>query len=267
VAVETEKIVEQQRQKERNGHLRSVALRAYEHHQKTTLDEERIVRFLPMVHKIAQRAVTYLRPPLSLEDLISAGAVGLIKAARDFDPSHNAEFETYAYIRVKGAILDELRGFSLLSSNMSRQIQNVATAGRELVEQTGVPPTDAELADRLGITIEKLFKTFEGARAQHFVSLDGSGDDMPALAGVLASKHTARPDERLEKKEILDKLAQAIRQLPDKQRQVVLLYYYSQLTMKQIAEVSEITESRVSQLHAAAVFNLSIKLRQWKDGR
>jgi len=267
VTVETEKVVDQQRKKGSKKHLRSVALRAYGRHQKPVLDEERIVAFLPMVQKIARRAVTYLRPPLSIEDLISAGTVGLIKAARDFDPSHNAEFETYAYIRVKGAILDELRGFSLLPSNLTRQIQNVATTSRKLTEQTGVAPTEAELANELGISIEKLFKTFEAARARHFLSLDGSSDKTPPLGETLASKQTRGPDEQIENEELSAKLAQAIKQLPEKQRQIVLLYYHGQLTMKQIADVFEVTESRVSQLHAAAVFALSIKLRQWKDGR
>jgi RNA polymerase sigma factor for flagellar operon FliA len=99
------------------------------------------------------------------------------------------------------------------------------------------------------------------------MSLDGSGDDSPALGDLLAAAHTSAPDEKIEREELIDKLAEAIQQLSERQRQVILLYYQQQLTMKQIAEVLEITESRVSQLHASALFNLSVKLRQWKDGR
>jgi RNA polymerase sigma factor for flagellar operon FliA len=190
-----------------------------------------------MVHKIARQVVTYLKPPLSFEDMVSAGTVGLVRAARDFDPSHQAEFKTYAYIRIRGA------------------------------EQTGTTPADNELAERLGITVDELYETFENARAQHFLSLDDSSDESPALGCLLAAPHSSLPDERIEKAELVEKLAEAIEQLQDKQRQVVLLYYQQQLTMKQIAEILEITESRVSQLHASALFSLSTKLRQWKDGR
>jgi len=99
VAVETDNVCEPIIADDAKQHLKTAALRAYSTHQKQLLDDERVVEFLPMVRKIAQRAVSYLRPPLSFEDLISAGTIGLIKAARDFDPSHQVEFKTYAYTR------------------------------------------------------------------------------------------------------------------------------------------------------------------------
>jgi RNA polymerase sigma factor for flagellar operon FliA len=138
---------------------------------------------------------------------------------------------------------------------------------RKISEQTGAAPTDAELAKKLGISLDELYETFENARAQHFISLDGFGEDEPVLSNLLTTKHSAAPEEKVEKEELIDKLAEAILQLSDRQQQVVLLYYQQQLTMKQIADILEITESRVSQLHASALFNLSVKLRQWKDGR
>ena len=137
---------------------------------------------------------------------------------------------------------------------------------QKISEQTGAAPTDAELAERLGITIEELYATFENARAQHFISLDGFGEDGPLLSNLLTAKHPVAPEEKVEREELVDKLAEAIRQLSERQRQVIVLYYRQQLTMKQIAEILEITESRVSQLHASSLFNLSVKLRQWKNG-
>ena len=220
-----------------------------------------------MVNKIVRQVVTYLKPPLSFEDLVSAGTVGLVKAARDFDPSHQAEFKTYAYIRIKGAVLDELRGWSFVPANLNKQIRNARQLSRKITEQTGCPPTDDELAEKLGISVDKLYETFENARAQHFVSLDGSGENQPPLGNILAADRTIAPDERVERAELIDKLAEAIRNLPQRQRQIVLLYYQQHLTMKEIAEVFDITESRVSQLHASALFNLSVKLRQWEDGK
>jgi RNA polymerase sigma factor for flagellar operon FliA len=248
-------------------HLKAVALRTYSGQKSQSLQDERIGQFLPMVRKIAHRAVTYLKPPLSFEDLVSAGTIGLIKAARDFDSSHQAEFTTYAYIRVKGAILDELRRSSLLPANLSRQIRNVLELSRKITEQTGTPPTDDELAEKLGITIDEVYGLFENARARHFVSIDGLKDDQPGLGEFLAVANTAAPDEQLERAELVDELRAAIQKLDQRRRQIILLYYQQHLTMKQIGQVLKITESRVSQLHASALFNLSVELRQWKDGR
>ncbi len=251
-------------------HLNNAALRAYSVQKRSVrgqIENEQITELLPMVHNIARRVVIYLKPPLSFEDMVSAGTVGLVRAARDFDPSHQVEFKTYAYIRIKGAILDELRGWSFMPDNLRKRISMAHQLSRKIIEQTGIAPADTELAEKLGITLEELYETFENARAQHFISLDGFGEDAPVLSNLLASAHPDAPEEKIEREELIDKLTGAIRQLSERQRQVILLYYQQQLTMKQTAEILDITESRVSQLHASALFNLSIKLRQWKDGR
>ncbi len=251
-------------------HLNCVALRAYSGQKKSKkggIDNEQITELLPMVHRIVRQVVTYLKPPLSFDDMVSAGAVGLVKASHDYDPSHRTEFKTYAYIRIKGAVIDELRASSLLPANLNKRIQRARQLSRKILEQTGTNPTDAELAEKLGITIDELFETFEKARTQYFVSLDGFKEDSPVLSNLLAATHTSAPDEQIERGELIDNLAQAIQGLPKRQRQLILLYYQQHLTMKQIAEIFEITESRVSQMHASTIFNLSVKLRQWKDGR
>jgi RNA polymerase sigma factor for flagellar operon FliA len=270
VAVQAKDIIEERFAGKSRKHLNGIALRAYTVQKKSVhgeIENEQIAELLPMVHKIARQVITYLRPPLSFEDMISAGTVGLVRAARDFDPSHQAEFKTYAYIRIKGAILDELRGWSFIPANLRKRIRMAHQLSRKITEQTGTAPTDTELAERLGITVEELYETFENARAQHFISLDGFGEDAPVLSNLLTAAHPVPPEEKVEREELIDKLAEAIRQLSERHRQVILLYYQQQLTMKQIAEILEITESRVSQLHASALFNLSVKLRQWKDGR
>jgi RNA polymerase sigma factor for flagellar operon FliA len=250
-----------------NEHLKAVALRTYNGHRHRRISDEEIVQLLPMVNKIARRAVSYLRPPLSFEDLVSAGTVGLIKAARDFDASHQAEFKTYAYIRVKGAVLDELRRASLLPSSVNRQIRAAQELSRRITEKTGVPPTDEELAGKLDLSVEEVFGLFESARAQHFVSLDALAEEQPALGNLLAVADTAAPESQMEKAELIEKLAAALQELDERRLQIIVLYYHQHLTMKQIADVLEITESRVSQLHASALFNLSVKLEEWKDDR
>ena len=252
------------------NHLNSVALRTYSGQNKTArgqIEDEQIAEFLPMVGRIVRRVVTYLKPPLSFEDMVSAGAVGLVKAARDFDNSRHTEFKTYAYIRIKGAVLDELRCASLLPASINRRIRDARQLSRKILEQTGTAPSDAELAEKLGITLDELYEIFENERTRHFVSLDVSGEDLPALGNLVAAANASAPDELIEREELIDRLAEAIQQLSQRQRQLILLYYQQHLTMKQIAEIFEITESRVSQLHASAIFNLSVKLRQWKDGR
>jgi len=225
-----------------------------------------VLQFLPMVHKIVQRAVTYIKPPLSYEDLVSAGTVGLIKAARDYNPSLQAEFKTYAYIRIRGAVLDELRNFSLLPANVEKQIKEASQASLEMTNENGQVPTEEELADKLQITVEKLYQTFESARTKNFVSIDSVSEDSTPLGASLVASDTPSPDSQLEQREILEKLTEAIQQLSEKQRQIIILYYHKELTMKQIAEVFNITEPRVSQLHSSALFNLSVKMRKWKDG-
>lgn len=267
MVVGTNKICTEQLVEENQNHLKTVAKNTYSNEKKVCIDNEQITQFLPMIHKVLQRVVTYIKPPLSYEDLVSAGTVGLIKAAHDYDPSHQAEFKTYAYIRIRGAILDELRSFSLLPANVDKQIREATKVSLEITNQTGKVPTNEQLAEKLQISVEKLYKTFESARAKHFVSLDSARENSSPLGDSLVAVNTAAPDQQLEHAELIDKLTEAIGLLNDRQRKIIILYYQQELTMKQIAEVFDITEPRVSQLHANALFNLSIKLRHWKNGR
>jgi RNA polymerase sigma factor FliA len=247
-------------------HMKTVALRTYGDQKTQAVSEDQISEFLPLVNRIAHRAASYLRPPLSFEDLVSAGTVGLIKAVRDYDASHGAGFKTYAYIRIKGAILDELRSASILPTAVNRQVKEIQDLSRKITEKTGTAPTDEDLADQLGVPPEEIFQLLDNARAQRFISLSAFEQDGPSLDESLPDSQAIRPEQQLEQTELVEKLAQAIGALDPKRRQTVVLYYQQHLTMKQIAEVLEITESRVSQLHASALFSLSTTLRAWSDG-
>jgi RNA polymerase sigma factor for flagellar operon FliA len=220
-----------------------------------------IVKFLPLVHKIVSQVTTYLHPPLSREDLISAGTIGLVKAARDFDPSRDAAFKTYAYIRIRGAVIDELRSWSFAPPDIKRQFDQAQEISSRMMERDGQMPADDQVAEQLGISTEKMYRIFETARARHFLSIHGGSPESPMLGQMLVS-NTTGPEEEIEREELIETLTQAITQLPEKQRRIVVMYYQKELTMKQIAEVLEITESRVSQLHAAALFKLSVRLGQ-----
>lgn len=247
------------------GYLKSVALRAYSNTQKPSQNDERITQLLPMVSYIARKVITYLKPPLSFEDMVSAGMVGLVKAAKDYNEKHNTEFKTYAYIRIKGAILDELRSWSFVSENAKKEIKTAIKASEQIFNQTGLQPTDDTLAKKLGISTKKLYQIFDNARVRNFVSIDNisrSQDSEVSLKDIITAPRQNSPSQKLEKAELLTSLTDAIQQLTDKQRKVVILYYHQQLTMKQVAEVMEITESRVSQLHSSALFYLSSKLEK-----
>lgn len=252
---------------ESRKHLGKAARRAYAGQKKQLIDNQQIAELLPLVHNVVQRVVIYVKPPLSYEDLVSAGTVGLVRAARDYDPSRQAGFKTYAYIRIRGAILDELRRWSFVPANVDKQIRRTLQASMEITKQTGLTPTDVQLAEKLEIPIDELYDIFESARAKHFVSIDNSAEDTPPLGAFLAATNMSTPHEQAEKTELVNELAEAITQLDKRQRRILVLYYQQQLTMKQIAQVFDITEPRVSQLHASALFNLSLKLRQWKDAR
>lgn len=237
------------------------AARLYAGHNRKRHEDELIVKFLPLVHKIVSQVTSYLHPPLSREDLISAGTIGLVKAARDFDPSRDAVFKTYAYIRIRGAVIDELRSWSFAPPDVKRQFDQAQEISSRMMERDGQMPADEQVAEQLGISTEKMYRIFETARARHFLSIHGGSPESPMLGQMLVSG-TAGPEEEIEREELIETLTQAITQLPEKQRRIVVMYYQKELTMKQIAEVLEITESRVSQLHAAALFKLAVRLGQ-----
>ena len=245
-------------------HLTGQAIRAYGSQIKQSQEDQLIIQYLPLVHRIISQVVTYLQPPLSREDLVSAGTIGLVKAARDYDPAKDAEFKTYAYIRVRGAVIDELRQWSFTPPSLTRQCEQARELSAKFLEETGNPPTDEELAEQMEMPLEKLYQMFETVRARHFLSIHGLDDESPALGDCLAAEGMEDPSAKIEKEELIERLAQAIQDLPKKQRRIVVLYYHKELTMKQIAEVLEVTESRISQLHAAALFSLSVTLRNWK---
>jgi RNA polymerase sigma factor FliA len=242
------------------------ALQAYTTEQKKLNEEKLILGFLPLVHRLAQNVAGYIRnSSLSYEDLISAGTMGLVKAARDFDPGRDVEFKTYAYIKVRGAIIDELRSWTFTPANVAKNIEQVNTVIHQHIDQTGSAPSDEEIAARMDLSIDKLYRVFEQARQQHFLSIHKLTDVGPALADTLIDNSGEEPGSNLERAELVEQLTKAIQTLPQSQRHVIILYYQREMTMKEIAAVLEVTESRVSQLHAAALVRLSACLRRWKD--
>lgn len=241
------------------------ALRAYDDQTRRSRQDELIVQYLPLVHRIVHQVASYLQPPLTREDMISAGTIGLVKAARDFDPTKDAEFKTYAYIRIRGAVIDELRGWSFAPPTVKKLFDQAQDIAERTMQEHGTAADDAQIAKAMNIPLDKLYQVYETARARHFLSISGADDESPALGSLLAAGGS-QPGDRMEREEMRKLLAQAIGELPEKQRQIILLYYHRELTMKQVSEAMELTESRISQLHAAALFKLSVRMKQWRGG-
>ncbi|MFP4355524.1 MAG: sigma-70 family RNA polymerase sigma factor [Phycisphaerae bacterium] len=242
--------------------LAARASQAYSQQSREAMEEKWILEYLPLVRHIVNKIASQTRRGQDFEDLISAGTLGLVKAARSFDPNREAEFKTYAYIRVRGAVLDELRGRSFVPSAVHGQIRKVKTAYQTHIAQHGVPPSDEDLAECMEMSLEQLYKIFEEARKQKFLSIHGIDDEQGPISAFVPPTAEAGPQEKAERHEMLANLTEAIQDLPQRDRIVLLLYYDRDLTMKEAAQVLGVTESRVSQLHAAAVFKLSMKLKK-----
>jgi RNA polymerase sigma factor for flagellar operon FliA len=254
----------QQKEKPENnaGHLRSAALKAYSNQQNEETINTRIEEFLPLVPKIVNKTISYLKPPLTFEDLVSAGTLGLVKAAKNYDESHNADFKTYAYIRVRGAVLDELRKWSFVPADHSKKINKLDETIQDLTNRNGYSPSDEQIANQMQITTDELYEIMNKSRARNFLSLDDSSQGSSEFGSIFANNNASQPYQNLEKQEAVEKLSEAITRLPENHRRVIVLYYQQELTMKEIAEVLSITEPRVSQLHSSAVFRLSVKLKE-----
>ncbi|MBN1942411.1 MAG: FliA/WhiG family RNA polymerase sigma factor [Phycisphaerae bacterium] len=239
---------------------RAKAMRAYARQNRAVLEEKWILDHLPLVKHIVNKVMVHARGKADLEDLVSAGTVGLVKAARSFDPAREVEFKTYAYIRIRGAVIDELRKTSFVPSNVHQDLRRIEEIYRRLSAKAGTPPSDEQLAHAAKMSLEKLYKTLQEGRHQHFLSIHGLSEDKAPLQGLVPPDQEPGPDQQAERKEMIQALTDALMELPERDRRVLLLYYEKDLTMKETAEVLGVTESRVSQLHASALFKLSMKL-------
>lgn len=226
--------------------------------------EELIMEYLPLVKHLAYRILTKLPPSIELNDLIGAGVLGLLDAVDKFNPDRNVKFKTYAEIRIRGAILDSLRALDLASRGLREKAHKIEETCWQIEQSKGRAAADEEIAQALGITMAN----FNGLLADlRFVTVGGftvpgkgeDEDDLDLLNYI--------PDPSInthltfERKELHRTLADAIRRLPEREQQVLSLYYYEDLTMKQIGEVLGVGEARVSQIHSKAVLKLRARLR------
>lgn len=218
---------------------------------------------LPQVRFVAERLASKLPSSVDRDDLVGAGVLGLLDAVDKYDPARGVMFKTYAEQRVRGAMLDSLRDLDWAPRSMRRRAREIEVACAQITQERGRPALEEEVAAALKITISEFHSVLNDLRGLSVIALDGSDDEDQEL-GALAKQVPSNPAhtplavyERIEKR---DKLAAAINQLPERERQVVALYYVEELTMKEIGKVLGITESRVSQVHTQAVLRMRAAL-------
>jgi RNA polymerase sigma factor FliA len=245
--------------------LRAKASAVYGQSSRETSEEQHILDNLPLVRHIVQKVTAQMTHGIDVDELISAGTLGLVKAARGYDPSRDADFRTYAYIRIRGAVIDELRGRSFLPPPTLQQIRAIQHAYRRFASMNGRPPADEELAAEMGMECQELYHTMQEATRQHFMCIHGLTEEPSVLQPLTPLDKGPSPQSQAERRELMERLAAAIMQLPQRDRQVMMLYYERDLTMKEVAAVLKVTESRVCQLHASAVMKLSMLLKEPGD--
>ena len=228
--------------------------------------EQVIKEYAPMIKYVANRIALRLPPQIEVDDLISVGVLGLIDAIEKFDPNRGAKFKTYAEFRVRGAILDELRSMDWVPRSIRQKASSLDAVCQKLQARMGRPPEDEEIAGEMGISMDEFFETLNETQNMPVLSLQDLGlsredGDTRSLLDCLAGKADADPQVQIRLSELKSIIAKAIDTLPEKERLMVSLYYYEELTMKEIGEVLGITESRVSQIHSKAVFKLRTKLK------
>jgi len=227
-----------------------------------------IMEHAPLVKYIAHRIAMRLPPQIDIDDLINSGVLGLMDAIEKFDPSKEVKFKTYAEIRIKGAILDELRAMDWIPRSIRKVINRLVDAYHELEQQLGRPAKDEEIAEQLGVKMGEFYQLLKQSASVSLVSLDGLVDHEEKKRSVLScleDPKSANAFGILGLNEMKDVIAKAIDDLPEKEKQVVSLYYYDELTMKEIGKVLNLTESRVSQIHTKAVLRLKVRINNVKN--
>ncbi|SYZ74256.1 RNA polymerase sigma factor WhiG [Candidatus Zixiibacteriota bacterium] len=224
-------------------------------------------RYLPLVRNVAGRMAIGFPRSVELSDLINTGVIGLVEAFRNFDPGRGVKFETYAVPRIRGAILDELRALDWVPRSTRARSREIERALLSLENDYGRPPTDSELAEKLGCTVEELMLAIGDVTGSSLLSLDETiyrEDDnhqVPRIETV-RDEHRATALGELEKDELRAFLVTAIDRLTEQEKLVIALYYFEELTLKEIGEVMSISESRVSQIHTKAVLKLRGMIRE-----
>jgi RNA polymerase sigma factor FliA len=228
--------------------------------------ERLVVAYSPLVKYVAGRVAAAMPSHVDYADLVSYGILGLIDAIEKFDPSRAIKFETYAITRIRGAIIDELRTLDWVPRSVRARAREIERANMKLEARYQRAPTDEEMATELQLSVEDFQEALLQISNSTIVALDelwsvsDSTGDAISLLDTLPDRGAPDPEQLMDQSELRDRIADAIAALPEREKLVVALYYYENLTLREIGEVLGVTESRVSQLHTKAVLRLRSKL-------
>ncbi len=225
------------------------------------LREKLILEYAPLVKVVAGRLSMYLGYNVEYEDLVSYGIFGLIDAIDKFDRNKEVKFETYASLRIRGAILDQIRKMDWIPRTVRQRQKQIDTAMKDLEQRNGRPATDAELAAYMGISEDEFLDWQNQVKADNIISLNEyveQGNDISSEKSISSGFDT--PESVIEKSELKKMLEESLELLTDKEKKVILLYYYEEITLKEISRVLEVSESRISQLHTKALQKMKTKM-------
>ena len=231
--------------------------------------DEIIVEYAPLIKYIAQKIASRLPSNIELDDLISCGVIGLMDAIEKFDPTRDNKFKTYAEFRIRGAILDELRAQDWVPRSVREKAKLLEKTYSKLEANLGRQATDEEMCAELNMNQEEFHDLLNKAKSISLLNLDDSSSfnrgERKLIAGIIEDSKSANPFTVVSNQNLREKIKDGIRSLPEKQRLVLSLYYYEDLNLKEIGQVLDVTESRISQLHTQAITKLKIKLKTILD--
>lgn len=244
---------------------------AYKQTRSPAIREAFIKQYAPLVKYVAGKVAAGMPNSVEFDDLVGFGVFGLIDAIEKFDPDKNVKFKTYAVTRIRGAIFDELRSIDWVPRSVRQKTREIEEAVVNLEAKLGRPASDNEIAQALGVTEDDFSRTLLKISGTSVLSLNdvwyaADESDKISIGDSIESPVSLNPDTLMERDEIRRVIVQSINDLPDKEKKVLVLYYYEDLTLKEIGKVLEVTESRVSQLHTKAILRLRAKLTNIRKG-
>lgn len=226
-------------------------------------NSEFIKEYTPLVKRIAHHLMSKLPATIQAEDLVQAGMIGLLEAARNFDETKGASFVTYAGIRIRGSMLDEIRKGDWAPRSVHKNTRRVAKAVKEVENSTKRDPRDIEVAANLGMSLHEYHQIIQDSNTTKIFAFDDVGMTEEVL-DCPAHNPIASPLDGLQRDDFKAKLAHEIAKLPDREKLVLALYYDEELNLREVGEVLGVSESRISQIHSQAMVRLKARLVNWK---
>ncbi|MFZ2641232.1 MAG: FliA/WhiG family RNA polymerase sigma factor [Verrucomicrobiia bacterium] len=227
----------------------------------TATEEDELVRqYLPLVKQVVGRLAMNLPSHVDKEDLYSTGLIGLLDAIRNYDPTCGASLETYARIRIRGAVFDGLRRMQWMPRSVHDKAGKIQDTIQKLEQAKGEPPTDVEVANTLKIPLAEYHQWLEECKPVTFIHLDAAcnseGEDGPSCAEQIPDESQESPDEIATRNDLIQLIARRLDQMPEMHRKVLALYYFEDLRLREIAAAFGLTESRICQIHSEAILSL-----------